>query len=436
VRASWANWAGTASASPSRTECPATTADLQAAVRRAARDGLHVRVAGSGHSFTPLVPTDGVLLLPDRHTGLVDVDRAACRVTVRAGTPLRVLNRMLAEHGLAFPALGDIDAQTIGGAVSTGTHGTGRRHAALSAQVSGVTLVTATGDVLRADRATEPAVFSAARLGLGALGVLDTVTLDLVPAFLLAASETPVALPDVLDDLDDLVAAHDHVEFYWHPHTRRALLKVDDRTDGPAEPLGRVRRWVDDELLANRVFDLACRTARRVPAATPAIAQVAARALSARTYTTASADVFVSPRRVRFRETEYAVPREAIGEVMRELEEEVERGGWRVSFPVEVRVAPADDVWLSTAYGRDTAYLAAHAYVGTPLDGYLRAVEDIALAHGGRPHWGKLHSLGVEELRARVPRLDDFLAVRDRLDPGGRFANDHLDRVLGLAPGR
>lgn len=416
---------------PARTVVPSSTEALAEAVRRAAEDGLRVRAAGTGHSFTAAVETDGMLIRPERLTGVRRIDRAAGTVTVAAGTPLHRLNAELAAEGLSLTNMGDVMEQTVSGAISTGTHGTGRDSASLAAQVVGLELVAADGSVLRCSAQEHPEVFAAARLGLGALGVISEVTFAVEPVFLLTAREEPMPFDGVVADFDQLVAENEHFEFYWFPHTEGCNTKRNNRAPGPARPLPAVRGWIDDELLSNGVFQAACSLGRAVPAAIAPVARVSSRALSARTYTDIPYKVFTSPRRVRFVEMEYAVPRAAAMAALRELKALLERSEHRVCFPVEVRTAPADDVPLSTAYGRETAYIAVHMYHRAPHEAYFTAVERIMTAHGGRPHWGKLHSRDAGHLGAAYPRHAEFLRLRDRLDPDRVFGNAYLRRVLG-----
>jgi L-gulono-1,4-lactone dehydrogenase len=425
----WRNWARTVHASPARLLTPRSVDEVSAAVRQAAAEGLTLRAAGTGHSFTPLVATDGVLLRPEGLTGLLRVGGGTA--TVAAGSTLHDINIALHGHGLALANMGDITVQTVAGAIATGTHGTGRDNASLSAQVAGLELVLADGSVVTCSRANEPELFAAARLGLGAVGVVTAVTLDVVPSFLLHAVEEPRRLDDVLNDFDDLAATNDHVEFFWFPHTDRTLTKRNNRVGpgvGPA-PLSRLRAWRDDELLSNSVFGLVCRAGRAAPRLVPAINQVSGRALGRREYVDTSFRVFASPRRVRFTEQEYAVPRAALGPLLTELRDLVER--FKISFPVEVRVAPADDVWLSPAYGRDTAWVAVHMFEHVRYAAYFAAVEERALAVGGRPHWGKLHTRDAAWCAASLPGFARFAAVRDRVDPDRVFSNDHVRHVLG-----
>lgn len=429
----WSNWSGIESCTPERVVSPADESALQTAVADAAGRGSTVRAVGSGHSFTGAALAPRTQVRMDRLARLVDVDTATGQVVVEAGMPMHRLNALLAEHGLALPNLGDIDRQTISGAISTGTHGTGVGLTGLAGQVTSLRLVAGDGSVVACSPDVEPDLFDAARVSVGALGIISQVALQAGPAFDLRAEERPAGLDEVLDDLTGLVDDHDHFEFYWFPHTARVQTKTNDRvSDGETgRPLPGWRRILDDEVLSNGVFEATNRLSTRFPGLVPRINQVAARALTARTYVAASHDVFVSPRRVRFVESEYAVPRSAVPAVLGELRSWVDRHDERVPFPVEVRFAAADDLWLSTAYQRESGYIAIHQYHRMAYGRYFAAFEAIVAEHEGRPHWGKLHSLDATALAARYPRFADFVALRDRCDPSRVFANDYTTRVFG-----
>ncbi|MFC7959547.1 D-arabinono-1,4-lactone oxidase [Rhodococcoides kroppenstedtii] len=427
----WSNWAGNQQASPVEVARPRDDADVCDVVRRAPG---RVKAVGAGHSFTGAAVTDGTLVSLDLLTGIESTTPGpdgTTDVTVRAGTRLGALCAMLDDRGLALTNMGDIDVQSVAGAISTGTHGTGARFTGLAGQVVGVRVVLADGTERTV---TEGPVFECARLGLGAFGILTAVTLRCVPAFLLRAEETPGRLGDTLERFPHDAATIDHPEFYWFPHTDRVLVKRNTRlpADATAAPLSRVRRWFDDDVMANGAFEVLNRASTRVPAVIPRVNRVSAAAWSGRTMTDRSHRVFTSSRRVRFRESEYAIPPDAVPTVIRELDAWIRRTDYRVTFPVEIRCAAADDVWLSTAHGRPSAYVAAHQYHRRPDGDYFAAFEAIARSVGGRPHWGKLHSLGADELRALYPRYDDALAVRAEVDPTGVFDNDYLRRVLPL----
>ena len=432
----WRNWAGTATATPARRARPRSAAEISAAVKDAAAAGLPVRALGSGHSFTPAAATSGLALDLSLWTGVTAADTRTGLVTVRSGTTLRALNAALAEFGLALANLGDIDRQTIAGALATGTHGTGARLGGLATQVEALDLILADGSAVSCSAAARPELFAAARVGLGALGVVTAVTLRCVPSFTLAADERPMPVEQVIEEFDGYAAANDHFEFYWFPYGRQALVKRNNRvpSGGPAAaPMPGWRRVWEFEVMENAAFGTLCRLGRAAPRLIPALNRVSSAALSARSYTDASYRVFVTPRRVRFVESEYAVPRESLPGVLAELRRAVPRLANPVMFPVEVRVAAADDIWLSTAYGRDTAYIAIHQYAGLPYRAYFDLFESVVATVAGRPHWGKLHTLDAGRLGPLYPRFEDFRRVRAEVDPEHRFGNWYLGRVFGPA---
>jgi FAD-linked oxidoreductase len=430
----WRNWSGTESANPVRVAEPRGTDDVLALVRRAREERTTLKMVGTGHSFTGIAAPEHTMLSPGAMSGMLGVDRDAMTVTALAGTPLHVLNATLEGLGLSLHNMGDIAEQTLAGAVSTGTHGTGGVAAGLAAQVVGLEMVTGAGEVLRADAEQHPDVLAVARLGLGALGVLTTLTFAVEPLFVLEAHERPLGWDEALESFDDLVAAHHHVDLYWFPHTDRVQAKCNDRLDvalDDARPLPRWRHRLDDDLLQNTVFGALTAATARVPAAVPPLNRLSSALLSERTYSDVPHRVFTARRSVVFREMEYAVPREAGVAALREARAAIEASGLRISFPVEVRAAPADDVPLSTAAGRDTTYLAFHTHRSVPHEEYFALLEPILRAHGGRPHWGKLHTRTAADLAPAYPRFEEFLAMRDRLDPGRVLANAYLRRVLG-----
>jgi FAD-linked oxidoreductase len=433
----WQNWSGLESAEPRSVSSPASPAAVVDAVVAAREARSTVKMVGTGHSFTGIAAPGDVMLRPDRLTGIVGVDQHAMTVTAYAGTPLKVLNAELERLGLSLHNMGDIAEQTLAGAVSTGTHGTGGVAAGLAAQLAGFQLVTGTGELLDASPSSNREVFELGRVGLGALGILTKVTFAVEPLFLLEAHEQPMSWDEALGTFDSMVDESHHCDMYWFPHTDRMLTKRNTRLDADvseASPVGRLRGWVDDELLSNSVFGALTAAANRAPGAIPRMNQISAHALSARTYSDVAHRVFTSPRRVVFREMEYAVPRAAGLDALREARTTIVRSDWRISFPVEIRVAPADDVALSTAYDRDSFYLAFHTHHRSDWRthaAYVEAMEAIMRDHDGRPHWGKLHTRTASDLAPTYPRFEDFLGLRDRLDPDRLFANDYLRRVLG-----
>ena len=428
---SWTNWGGNQRCRPAAVEEPGSVLEVAEAIGRARAAGQQIRVVGAGHSFTGLCVTDGRHLHLGHLNRILAIDRDAMTVTVEAGITLRDLNRALAERGLALANLGDINRQALAGALATATHGTGREFGNLATFVRGFELVTAAGDGVWASAGSEPELFHCGRVSLGALGVVTAITLDVVEAFRLHAVERPRRFDDVLADLDESVREHEHFEFYWFPHTESCSVKEQNRTDEPVRVKSRYKTWRDEILMSNAVFGAVCAAGRVVPAAVPRLAEYVGGSLGRLDLVDESYKIFCSPRLVRFVEMEYAVPWERVDDAVRGVRGIIDERGLHVSFPIEVRVVAGDDIPLSPAHGRQTAYIAVHMSRGTPYEEYFGAVDDLMGGLDGRPHWGKVHWQNASTLAPRYPEWERFQAVRRQLDPEGWFANAELDRVLG-----
>lgn len=427
----WRNWAGDESCRPRAIVHPDSIEEIAAAIGRAVREDLCVRVVGAGHSFSDIACTDGMLLVLDRFQRVLHVDPESRLVRVQAGITIAQLNARLAEHGLALENLGDIDVQSIAGAISTATHGTGARLRNIPSQVAGMTLVLADGSTLECSREHDPELLRAAQVSLGALGVIAEVTLRCVPAFTLCGIDAPAPLNETLDRFEELSLGNEHFEFFVFPHCDVALTRTNNRVSGPPRPRGRVAEYANDVLLTNHAFDLMCRIGRRMPSRIPEINRLVTRLAGSSKRVDRSDRVFASPRLVRFTEMEYALPREHTTQAVRAVMELIERRGFAVPFPIEVRTVASDDALLSTAAGRESGYVAVHMYRSMEWRPYFKAVEEIMDGLNGRPHWGKRHSQTAATLRPRYPEWDRFQAIRAGLDPQGRFANAWTDRVLG-----
>jgi len=431
VATTWTNWAGDQRCAPVQLSRPGSEAEVAELVARAAARGLPVRAAGAGHSFTDCACTDGVLVDTGGLQRVLAVDRASGLVTVEGGIRLRRLGEELARHGLGLENQGDIDAQALAGALATATHGTGLRFANLSAQVAGMRLVTATGEVLDLREETDAEALLAARVGVGALGIVTAVTLRAIPLYTLHRRDAPQPLDEVLERLDELAETHDHFEFYVFPYTRTALARETRRSSEPPDPPPAWRKRLTEDVLENRALALVCRTGRAVPRAVPRLNRLMAASLPGGWTVDHAYRVYASRREVRFNEMEYAIPRAAAREAVERVLETFERRRLPVVFPLEVRFSAGDDAFLSTAHGRETAYVAVHQFHGMDHETPFRAVEAIMDELGGRPHWGKRHYQVAATLRERYPGWDRWQAVRARLDPGGTFTNDYVRRTLG-----
>ncbi|MFE1950019.1 D-arabinono-1,4-lactone oxidase [Streptomyces sp. NPDC059524] len=431
MAAKWSNWARQQTCAPTRIERPANEEQLSEAVARAAREGLPVRPVGSGHSFTETCLTDGVLVDQSGMQRVLDVDPRTGLVKVEAGIKLHRLAAELHRHGLALENQGDIDKQSLAGALATATHGTGERFRNMSANVVGCRLVTATGEVVEIDEERDPDAWRAARVSVGALGVISQYTLRCVPAFRIHRIDELRPAAEVLGDLDALVAAHDHFEVMALPHTDKVLTYASRRTDRPATPPGRIAAWWNDDAVSNAGLGAACGLGRLLPGAVPGIARTMSGLIGRYEQLDDSHRVFAHERRVRFTEMEYAIPRAHAVEALERVRALIADRRLPVLFPVELRFTAPDDAFLSTAHGRDTAYVAVHQIARAEYEAFFRAVEAIMDEYEGRPHWGKRHFQTAATLAPRYPGWRDFQAVRARLDPEGVFTNDYVRRVLG-----
>ena len=425
----WRNWGRSVTAHPQFIVKAGSIDEVQAAVRFAIDHGLPIKPIGAGHSFSPIAATGGVLLDLQWLDGVLAVD--GMNVTLGAGTNLFQLPALLGPFGLALQNMGDIDQQTIAGATSTGTHGTGLAFGGLATRIRAATLVTAFGDILRVSSTENPELLPAVSLGIGALGILVDVTIECVPAFSIEAVGRTETLDVVLDEWLERAAGHDHFEFYTWPHAAGVLTKSNTRLEAGAatEPLGAVKGWVDDVFMANYVLSGFLRLGSLVPPLVPGTNKLVTSLASDRRFSDRSHAVFTSPRSFKFREMEYALPIEAVPTALREVHRMIDARGWKISMPIEVRAAAADDHGLSTAHGRTTGYIAVHR-VSTERD-YFTGLEAIFRAHDGRPHWGKMHQRTAADLAPAYPRFNGFVALRDRLDPQRRFQNGYLRQVLG-----
>lgn len=433
----WQNWSRRVSATPSTYKTPASEGEIVDIVTAAAERGETVRVAGSGHSFSPVVPSDEILISLEQYTGLVDVDPDERQVTVTAGTSLATLNRKLARHELALANLGDIDKQTVAGALATGTHGTGLEFGVLANQIAQLRLVTADGEILEVGP-DDPELLRAAQVSLGALGVITEVTIDVVPAYDLCLRRRTLPLEEVLDNLDEFHDHHRQWEFFWFPHTDRAIVKTFDEVPRDADRTvertssPRLNGHVEDTVprLENGLWEGACRLGTAFPGTAKHASRLAAGLLPDKTSVGPSHEMFANPRNVRFHETEYGVPAGELPTVVSRLREYIATEDIPVQFPIECRFVRGDEPLLSPAHGRDSGFIAVHAYYKKSLPEYFERCEQLFSDVDGRPHWGKHHTKTANDLAERYPEWDRFHEFRRDLDPDGIFLNDHLEVIF------
>ena len=426
----WSNWAGNQQTGSVLVSKPQTESELQQVVQNAQTSGRRVKAVGSGHSFTAIAVAEEVLVDLSKYDEILAIDKINQTVTVQSGIQLSKLNQALYENSLAMQNLGDIAYQTIAGAISTSTHGTGAKFTGIANQVVALRVVLADSSIVECSANVNAELFSCARVGLGAIGLISTVTLKVVPAFNLAVIEEPMRLDEVLQNLDLHVDSNDHFEFFWVPHTGWALTKRNNRNNLPIEPMSKMSHWYSKTLMENYAFGAVCMLGQARPSLIPKLAK-ALPSSGRNEYSDASHKVFASKRIIKFYEMEYAIPREACAEALNRVRRMVTDSGFFLNFPVEVRFTAPDEIPLSTASNRESAYIAVHIYKGMNYVPYFTEVESIMNSYQGRPHWGKLHFQNASTLASRYPQWDVFQSVRNQVDPKRMFSNQYLETVLG-----
>ncbi|MCB0706782.1 MAG: FAD-binding protein [Saprospiraceae bacterium] len=425
------NWSGSIKWSPAEIAYPATVEAVQALVLGAQKSGRRIRMIGSAHSFVPLFETSDILVSLDKMQGVTAVNPEAGTLSVLAGTKLHLLGKLLSEQGLAQENLGDIDSQSIAGAISTGTHGTGLAFGNLATQVVGLQFVNGRGDLINCSIKELPALFQAARISLGAFGIITLVTLRVVPAFRLKMDRKKERLDEVLDTLTQRNRQNRHFEFYWFPYTKTVQTKTANVSQ-LSENGNRAGEYLNDVILENATFEILCRLAKWFPKLNRGVSRLSAKAISGSSKIRSSYQAFATPRYVRFNEMEYNVPLDSYSEVFAEIRETINSGRFNIHFPIENRFVKGDAIPLSPAFGRNSAYIALHVYRGKAFLDYFNAMESILLRHGGRPHWGKWHSREASYFKLAYPAWNDFLDIRNQQDPDGLFLNDYLNKIFGV----
>lgn len=425
------NWGRSWSSTPREIRYPATEEELTEIMLDANRNGRHVRVIGSGHSWTHLVPAEDILVSLDAMQGVIYVDKERMIGEVWAGTKLHRLFELLHQQGYAVANQGDIDVQSIAGALSTGTHGTGKNFGTLAAMLAGVTLITGSGERLELSEENDPETFRAAQVSLGALGIITRMKVKLVPSFKLEYISKGGKLEDAVENFDKYNDSTRNYEFYWFPFTDMVQFKFVNQTDAPIKD-GGFWREVDDVLIENIGYGLLSNVSKNFKPATKWFSRFSAKYVPKGKWVNYSHRIFATKRWVRFYEMEYNVPKEHFRDCIYEIRDCIHQNNFRVHMPMEVRFVKADDIMISPANGRDCVYMAVHQFRGMEYKEYFAAVEKIFHKYNGRPHFGKMNTLDYEGFKRIHPNWDKFIAIRNRLDPKGVMLNDYLRRIFNL----
>jgi len=423
------NWSGAFRFTPETVLRPSNPQELLACVLLAARTGKSLRVMGSKHSFSELIATPDIAVSLDSYQGILSVDQSKQQATVKSGTTLHQLSADLLKVGLMMENLGDIDVQSLAGSITTGTHGTGIEFGTLATQVVGLTLITAQGDHLICSETQNGDVFKAALVSLGSLGLISDITLRLVPAYKLKFVQRIVNFKTGLTQLEQCLADNRNFEYFFFPYTDIIQTKSLNITTEPVDRFS-ISHYLNDLVLENGVLKLLCEWCRIFPSSARMINRICGWGLSSFTKVNWATQIYAAPRYVKFNEMEYNIPRENFKDAIQEVAAEIEKKRFEVCFPLECRFVKADDIWLSPAYQRESAYIAAHMYKGMDHRSYFAALEAIFRNHGGRPHWGKMHSQTAEELSKLYPMWDRFQKLRLELDPQGIFMSPYLQSLF------
>lgn len=429
-RKKWTNWAHTSECMPERWFYPVSINEVVKIVKEAASQGKTIRVAGSGHSFTRLVETDDWIVSLDRLSGIDELNESERTVTVFAGTRLYELGEELGKHGYALENLGDINVQSIAGAIATGTHGTGIFFGNLSSQVIELVLVTGTGEVLTLSDKKHPDLFQASLVSLGCLGIIVKVKLKIIRAPVYQFKSYKLNYLQLEAQLDELIKTNRHFECFVFPYSD--LVQVKTMNIANNRPQNTKLYELKNLILENYLYYIVSECCRLFPKTSKFFSRLSAKGVGTSTISAYSYQLFATPRLVRFREIEYAIPLEYFRDALREIRITIEKKQYNVHFPIECRTVKNDDIWLSPSYQRDSAYIAFHMYQGMPYEQYFQDMEKIMRKYEGRPHWGKMHTLGLEELVDLYPKLSDFLTIREQLDPKGIFLNDYLSNLFSI----
>lgn len=425
----WSNWSGSSSSTPHKIVYPASINEVSEVVKQSYEQNTKVRIVGSGHSFTALVPTDATLISLDEMQGIQHMDQEKLIAQVWAGTKLKLLGESLHALGYAQENLGDVNFQSIAGAASTGTHGTGIYFGSVATQVAGITAVTADGSIVECDEQNNPELFKAMQVSLGSLGVVVQVKLRVVPAWRMDFESKRMKFDECMSQLDHLCQNNRHFEFFLFPYSDDVQVKLMNLTDD--EP-SKSSLWnnFNKVVLENGAFWVMSECSRLIPKLSRSVSRLSAKAAPVMKQIGHSHQMFATPRFVKFNEMEYNIPAQHMQAALEEVRACIEKNQFAVHFPLECRYVKGDDMWLSPAYGRDSAYIAAHMYKGMPHEAYFKALEDIFLKYEGRPHWGKLHTLKASQLAERYPKWQEFTRIRKELDPKGIFLNKYLEGIF------
>lgn len=426
------NWSGNVQWNPSIIEKPSTEKEIQNIVLKAANDNKKIRVIGSGHSFTSLCSTNEILISLDNYQGATSINKEKKQATVKGGTKLSLLGELLFKEGLAMENLGDINVQSVAGAISTGTHGTGVGFKSISNQVVALKFINGKGEVIECSETKNTELFKAAQVSLGCFGIITEITIQCVPAYKLKLQNGREKLSDVLATLDQRNTENRNFEFYWIPYTDTAWTKTSNIVEESEPDKVNIFNYLTEYVLENYVYKILCEYAKIFPSQNKTVANITAASISSVKKVFHSHKVYTTQRLVKFHEMEYNIPADAYNDAFKDIKKLVNTKKFNVHFPIENRWVKGDDVYMSPAYERDSAYIACHMYNKKDSKAYFTALEEIFKAYNGRPHWGKMNNFTTEDIVNSYPKFDTFMTLRKQHDPQNIFVNPYIKNLLGI----
>lgn len=427
----WKNWSESIYCEPENYFRPKNLTELIEIVEKCHQRNKTIRVVGAGHSFTPLVATSEVLVSIDELSGIDKIDRDNNLITVWGGSKLKELGEQLHAHGYAMENLGDINTQSIAGAISTGTHGTGVKFGSISTQVASVTILTSSGKLMDISPSVNEHLFEAVKLSLGMLGIIIKVTLKVVPAYQLVGHSYRYSLENCLQQLNELKDANRNFEFFWFPYTNKVQVKTMNKKEGERN-IRPKQHTFKKIVMENGVFLALSEMSRIVPRTAKMVSTISSIGVPVGSEIDDSHSLYATPRLVKFHEMEYSVPADAMGSVLQDIDKAMKKKRFNVHFPIECRYVKGDSIWLSPSYKRDSAYIAVHMYKGMDYTDYFATIENIFQYYEGRPHWGKMHTMTYDKLVDLYPRLIDFLKIRSQLDHRRLFVNEYIRKLFRI----
>lgn len=427
----WSNWSKTVQCVADSIFYPKKEEEIVEIIHYAKSNGKRIRVAGSGHSFSRLMETNQIIVVLTYLRGIINIDKEKKQATIWAGTSIKDANDALYRDGLAMINLGDIDVQTVSGATATGTHGTGTSFGNISSEIVHFTIVTAAGEILECSKEENSDLFEAGRVSLGALGIITKITFNVADAYKLKYTSSAGKFEATLDKLEEYNQNNRNFEFYYFPFSDTIQLKESNITDERVKH-NKLIAHLSDVFVENTVMQIICKLGKNIPALHKKLSRFMAWGVPKGTKVNYSHEIYATVRNVRFKEMEYNIPIEHFKECALKMKAMVEEKSYPIFFPSECRFVKGDDIWLSPAYQRDSAYIAIHVYHETDHKSYFSDMEALFTSYGGRPHWGKMHTRTAAYLSKNYEKWDDFLALRQKMDPTKLFLNPHLEEVFGV----